>query len=29
VEAMKTPENQFQAFARFIKANPKLHSAMR
>jgi hypothetical protein len=29
VEAMKTPENQFQAFAKFIRSNPKLHNAMK
>lgn len=29
VDAMKTPENQFNAFANFIKANPVLHSAMK
>lgn len=29
VEAMKNPENQFDAFANFVKSNPKLHRAMR
>lgn len=29
VEAMKNPENQFNAFASFIRFNPSLHNAMK
>ncbi|MDD2871681.1 MAG: N-acetylmuramidase domain-containing protein [Candidatus Gracilibacteria bacterium] len=29
VEAMKNPENQFNAFANFVKANGSLHNAMK
>ncbi|MDP2091311.1 MAG: N-acetylmuramidase domain-containing protein [Candidatus Gracilibacteria bacterium] len=29
VEAMKNPQNQFNAFANFVKANSKLHNAMK